>query len=126
MIGDLVFRLSLWLLLTANLSVGNLLIGLVISLLLPRSKTSGLRWKDWIQGLAQTLVAIPQAYAEAVELMVRPHDQETRVSEPVPPRRSEGLIFLDIFRITFTPKTIVINHHDGDRYDIHQLQRRQR
>jgi hypothetical protein len=36
----------------------------------------------------------------------------------VPPRRSQGLIFLDIFLITFTPKTIVLKYRDRARYEL--------
>jgi len=42
--------------------------------------------------------------------------------ERVRPRRTPGLVFLDIFIITFTPKTIVVKHHEEGGYEVHRLQ----
>ncbi|MDX2230280.1 MAG: cation:proton antiporter [Leptolyngbyaceae cyanobacterium bins.349] len=124
MIGQLILRLTLWFLLTANFSLTNIIIGIGIALLLPRQATSAESWQEWLRMLWKVLLAIPQAYMEAVELLFRPHVQEEVVMEQVPPWRSPGLIFLDIFLITFTPKTIVLNHHEDGFYEVHQVVRR--
>ena len=42
----------------------------------------------------------------------------------VKPNRTPGLIFLDIFLITFTPKTIVLNYRDDGWYTVHRIRRR--
>ncbi|MBF2079655.1 MAG: cation:proton antiporter [Synechococcales cyanobacterium T60_A2020_003] len=126
MIGilDLVLRLTIWFLLTADLSLTNILIGVAIALLLPRSYTAPGAFRDWLRTLWETVVAIPQAYQEAVEIMVRPHNYEDVTMERVKPRRTPGLIFLDIFLITFTPKTIVLKYHDEGWYEVHRVRRR--
>lgn len=128
MIGylNLILRLAIWFLLTANLSWANILIGVSIALLLPgRPKAPG-QLKDWMRALWETLVAIPQAYMEAFEMIVRPHRYEEVTMERVKPGRTPGLIFLDIFLITFTPKTIVLKYHENGWYQVHWVRRRRK
>jgi multicomponent Na+:H+ antiporter subunit E len=125
-IGHLILRLTIWFLLTANFSVANIIIGVAIALILPRSSTSPERLKDLLQGLWKIIVAVPQAYKEAFELILRPHNEEEIVMERVPGKRSPGLIFLDIFLITFTPKTTVLKYHDRGWYEVHHVRRRER
>ena len=74
--------------------------------------------------LGKIFQAIPQAYIEAVELMFRPHKHEDVVMEKVPLHRSPLLIFLDVFLITFTPKTIVLKYHQHGWYFVHRVRRR--
>jgi multicomponent Na+:H+ antiporter subunit E len=126
MIGHFILRMVIWLLLTANVSLTNILIGVAIALLLPRGYTSPEKLKDWLQVLVKTIVAIPVAYIEAFEIMFRPHKQEDMILERVKPKRSPSLIFLDIFIITFTPKTIVVNYREDALYEVHQIQRRKK
>jgi multicomponent Na+:H+ antiporter subunit E len=126
MIGNFILRLTIWFLLTANLSVVNILIGVAISLLLPQSYTSLERFKDLLWEIGKILMAIPQAYKEAIELILRPHTKEDIYLERVSSQRSPGLVFLDIFLITFTPKTTVLNYHDEGWYEIHRVSRRKR
>jgi multicomponent Na+:H+ antiporter subunit E len=125
MIGvlNLILRLVIWFLLTANLSVANIIIGICVALLLPRSYVALGALQDWLRVLGEIMVAIPQAYLEAFELIFRPHTQEHITMERVKPRRSPGLIFLDIFLITFTPKTIVLKYHEAGWYEVHRVQR---
>ncbi|MGB3207540.1 MAG: Na+/H+ antiporter subunit E [Crinalium sp.] len=124
MIGHLIFRLAIWFLLTANLSVANIIIGVTVALLLPRHYTSKEALKDWLKVLGKIVVAIPQAYIEAFEIIFRPHTQEDVIRERVQPRRTPGLIFLDIFLITFTPKTIVVKYDKDGWYEVHRVLRR--
>lgn len=124
MIGHLIFRLAIWFLLTANLSVANIIIGVAVALLLPRHYTSKEALKDWLKVLGKIVVAIPQAYIEAFEIIFRPHNQEDVIRERVQPRRTPGLIFLDIFLITFTPKTIVVKYDKDGWYEVHRVLRR--
>jgi multicomponent Na+:H+ antiporter subunit E len=77
-------------------------------------------------GLWETLVAIPQAYMEAFEIIFRPHNHEDVTMERVKAGRTPGLIFLDIFLITFTPKTIVLKYHEEGWYEVHWVRRRKK
>jgi len=128
MIGylDLLLRLTIWFLLTADLSLANIIIGVCVSLLIPRSYTKFAVLQDWLRVLWEIIVAIPQAYWEALEIMFRPHTEEEIVMERVKPKRTPGLIFLDIFVITFTPKTIVVKYHEDGWYEVHRIRRRRR
>jgi len=128
MIGylEIILRLVIWFLLTANLSVANIIIGVCVALLLPRSPAVPSVLKDWLRVLWEVIVAIPQAYLEAFELIFRPHKHEDVTLERVKPQRSPGLIFLDIFLITFTPKTIVLRYHEAGWYKVHWVRRRRK
>ncbi|NJL48748.1 MAG: cation:proton antiporter [Leptolyngbyaceae cyanobacterium SM2_5_2] len=121
---NILLRLAIWFLLTSDFSLANILIGISVALLLPRGVTSPGALKDWLRTLGEVLVAIPQAYGEALEIMVRPHAHEAVTLEQVKPRRTPSLIFLDIFLITFTPKTIVQRYHNDGWYEVHHIRRR--
>lgn len=124
--GEIILRLVIWFLLTANFSVANILIGISIALLLPRMSTSHTRLKELLWALGKIIVAIPQAYKEAIQLILQPHTEEEIVMERVRGRHSPGLIFLHIFLITFTPKTTVLKYHEDGWYEVHHVRRRQR
>ncbi|MDB9528822.1 Na+/H+ antiporter subunit E [Oscillatoria sp. CS-180] len=125
MIGylDLVLRLIIWFLLTSDLSPANIIIGICVAFLLPRNHTMTALLKDWIRVFWEILIAIPVAYMEAIEIIFRPHSEEDKVMERVKPKRTPGLIFLDIFLITFTPKTIVLKYHEDGWYEVHRIRR---
>lgn len=120
MIGylNLILRMVIWFFLTSDLSLPNILIGLIVALILPHNHRVRGALKDWLRALWELVVAIPIAYMEAFEMMFYPHEEEDVVMERVPPRRSQGLIFLDIFLITFTPKTIVLRYRDRGHYQL--------
>lgn len=126
MVGHLIFRLTIWFLLTANLSWLNILIGLSISLLLPRGYTNPETLKEWLSIFGKILWAIPLAYIEAFDLILRPHNDEDMVCEQVEKKRSHRLVFLDILLITFTPKTIVVKYHKEGWYEVHRVTRRKK
>ena len=121
---NIILRLTIWFLLTADFSVANILIGIAIAFLLPRGYTSPGKLKDWLRVLWEIIVAIPQAYIEAIQIMFFPHNEEEIVRRRVKPRRTPGLIFLDIFLITFTPKTIVTKYHEQGWYEVHRVRRK--
>ena len=127
---DLLLRLTIWFLLTADTSWPNIIMGVGISLILPafgpRSFIAPAVIKDWLQILWEVLVAIPKAYGEAFDMMFRPHRYEEITPEPSKPRRTPGLLFLDIFLITFTPKSIVVKHHEEGWHEVHWIRRRKR
>ena len=121
MIGHLIFRLSIWFLLTANVSLTNIIIGVIIALLLPRGKSSPEKLKSWLKVIIKIFVAIPVAFMEAFEIIFRPHNQEEIIMEKVKLNRSPLLVFIDIFLITFTPKTIVMKYHEEGWYEVHHI-----
>ena len=124
MVGHLTLRLTIWFLLTSDLSIANIIIGLIVAFLLPRSFPFSEKLKDWFTVLGQIIVAIPQAYIEAFEIIIRPHKYEDVIREKVSQNRSPRLIFLDIFLITFTPKTIVLKYNQDGWYEVHRVRPR--
>jgi multicomponent Na+:H+ antiporter subunit E len=120
-IANLSLRLTIWLLLTNDFGLLNCLIGVAIALLLPQGKTSPEKIKDWLEVCWQIIKAIPQAYLEAIQMMLSPHEQEDIERVRVKPQRTPGLVFLDIFLITFTPKTIVTKYDESGWYEVHQV-----
>lgn len=123
MIGQLILRLTIWFLLTADFSLANIAIGIIIAFLLPRSYAPPEPLREWLGVLRKIFMAIPIAYLEAVELIFRPHRHEDVIMEKVPNHRSPLLIFLDVFVITFTPKTIVVKYHEEGFYEVHLVRR---
>jgi multicomponent Na+:H+ antiporter subunit E len=121
---NLTLRLAIWFLLTADGSTANILIGILVALLLPLGHVGPGSPGDWLHALGEALTAIPRAYLEAFLLIVRPHREEEVAWERVKPQRTPGLIFLDIFLITFTPKTLVLKYHEDGWYEVHRLERR--
>jgi multicomponent Na+:H+ antiporter subunit E len=120
-------RLLIWFLLTGNLSWDNVAIGVAATLLLPRQASAPVQWRDWGRVLQEILLAIPRAYWEAFEMILKPHTVEEVVYKQTLPNRSRsaGLVFLDIFLITFTPKTIVLNCNAQGTYEVHVLKPRE-
>ena len=128
MIGhlNLILRLTIWFLLTSDFGVANIIIGVSVALLLPGRNKAPEALRDWLRVLGEVIVAIPQAYIEAFEIIFRPHKHEDVIMERVKPQRTPGLIFLDIFQITFTPKTIVLKYHEQGLYEVHRVRRRRK
>jgi multicomponent Na+:H+ antiporter subunit E len=121
---DLGLRLTIWFLLTANFSPANLLIGIVVALLIPRNSVPTSVWQDGLRIGREIIIAIPQAYWEAWQMIRHPHTEEVITREEVKPRRTPGLIFLDIFLITFTPKALVLKYDKAGWYEVHNVVRR--
>ena len=116
------FRLAVWCLLTADLSRLNLWIGLVVALLLPRARSRPLPLRELLRALGRSLLAVPKAYLEALRLMVGREPVEAEINEATTDGAIPLLVFLDVFRITLTPFTIVLGLEDGGRrYRIHAL-----
>jgi multicomponent Na+:H+ antiporter subunit E len=123
MIGHLILRLTIWFLLTADFRLPNIAIGFIIAFLLPRSYAPPEPLREWLGVFGKIFMAIPIAYLEAFELIFRPHRHEDVIMEKVPNHRSPLLIFLDVFVITFTPKTIVVKYHEEGFYEVHLVRR---
>jgi multicomponent Na+:H+ antiporter subunit E len=126
MVATLALRLGIWFLLTADLSFVNIVLGITIALLLPGKPKRPIALRDWLRAIGRFLVVLPQAYFEAVEIILFPHNEEAITLEPTEPRRAAGLVFWDIFLICFTPKSIVMNYHEAEGYQVHWVRRRSR
>ncbi len=121
MILHVTLRLTIWFLLTADLSAANIVMGVAIAVILPRGYQSTGTFREWIGIIKKIIVVIPQAYFEALHMILRPHTREEVTMRRVKTGRSPALIFLDIFLITFTPKTIALKYHKQGWYEVHRL-----
>lgn len=124
MIVHLLFRLAIWFLLTADLSPANIMIGIAIAFIIPHPKIKAKDIKQWLEVGKNFIIALPQAFIEAIEIMIFPHNYESLIREKVEAERPAILIFLDIFLITFTPKTIVLKYQEEGWYEVHKINRR--
>ena len=122
---NLVLTITIWLLITADLSWPNIILGVGIGLLLARMKSQqAVPLKKILSLLWDVVVAIPKAYIEAFEMILWPHQVERTTIMPGSSSRASEVVFLEIFLITFTPKTIVLDQRKGGGYDVHQVVRR--
>ncbi|MCP9848895.1 Na+/H+ antiporter subunit E [Cyanobium sp. Morenito 9A2] len=113
-------RLTLWCLLTSDLSPLNLGLGLAVALLLPHRRRT-LPLGAFLAALGQALVAIPQAYGEAFRLMLARQPLNGLVREPSQAEGSDLVIALEIFRLSVTPFTLVLGlESDGRHYRVHR------
>jgi multicomponent Na+:H+ antiporter subunit E len=110
-------RLLIWLLLSADLSTLNVLIGVMVALLLPMGRRHrALPPRLLLIALRDSLLAIPQAYAEALELLLRRRPWQERLERQAWSGQGASLlIFLEVFRITLTPLTIALGIEPGAR-----------
>lgn len=118
-------RLLVWLLLSADLSLVNVLIGVLVALLLPMARRRPLPLRQLLSALAASIAAIPQAYGEAA-LLLRggPGMVERLESQRFTGAGSALLVFLEVFRVTLTPLTIALGVEPGGRaFRIHRLER---
>lgn len=128
MIGHFLLRIIIWFLLTANFELSNIIIGIVVALSLPYIPLfkSTDKIQDLLKSLWQITIAIPQAYLEAFQLILHPHRQEEIVIERIKSERSPRLVFLDIFLITLTPKTVVLKYNENGWYEVHRVRRKKK
>lgn len=120
------FRLGLWLLLTADFGRFNLIVGLALAVALPRARSRLASPALLLRSLWAVLLSIPQAYAEAVSMMLRPHREERLTSLGGSGSSSSLVVFLEVFRITLTPLTIALGRRPDGSYLVHELGRRRR
>lgn len=117
-------RLLIWLLLTGDLDRVNVLIGVLVAVLLPMSRRSRrMPLRQLLLALRNSLVAIPQAFAEGLALL-RSGSTLTETLETQDFRNSGSalLIFLEVFRVTLTPFTIALGlDSEGRAFRVHRL-----
>ncbi|QEY31200.1 sodium:proton antiporter [Synechococcus sp. RSCCF101] len=104
----LAIRLLFWCLLTADVGPANLAIGLALAALLPRSRRPAPSPRALVHAFWDSLVAIPQAYAEAFALMAFPHHRASHEVQPLSGEHHPLIVFLEVFRVTLTPFTIAL------------------
>ena len=118
----LVFRLSIWCLLTSNLSLSNILFGTVVAILIPFGNFRKLKLNALIPEILLTLRLPFDMLKESIQLMLISDPVDKFVEEPVSTRARSGskyAEFLDLFRITFTPMSLVTQRKNDDEWRVH-------
>ena len=117
-------RLLIWLLLTGDPGRVNVLIGVLVAVLLPMSRRSRrLPLRQLLVALRDSLLAIPQAFAEGLVLLRSGRALSERLeSQRFRDSDSALLIFLEVFRVTLTPFTIALGlEAGGHAFRVHRL-----
>ena len=123
-------RLLLWILLTGDLRAFNLLIGLAVAVLLPRTHRHREPIRPLLRALGEATIAIPTAYGEAFALILAAGHEQSACTERIAARKATpAVIFLELLAITITPFTLVLDLHRVERpgrhpelrYRIHRL-----
>ncbi len=123
-ISQILFRLTIWCLLTSNFRFNNLIIGIIISIILPTVRLPNLNSYLIFTEIVKTLIAFPKAIQESLYLIFLRNKKEVFINQrsAVPENGSQFINFLDLFRITLTPLTLVTKRKDKETWRIHTIE----
>ena len=109
---EIIIRMMVWLLLTGQFTVENILIGLIISMALPPITKRSLQLKPLLALILNSPIVLAKAYSEAFTLILNGYqDRPSKESVTIPSefRKNQLLSFLWIVLLTITPRSIVVN-----------------
>lgn len=119
---NVALRVGIWMLLTQDPRTLNVLIGVAVALLLPLHPDRAVQLRELARAVGAVLAAVPQAFHQAVLLLTRRRPREGCGLVPGNGRRSDLLIFLEVFAITLTPFSICLGlDRAGRHYQVHTL-----
>jgi len=121
MMASVLIRLCFWLLLTADIGPANICIGLAAAVLIPKIPGKPVSGKVFIAVLLQCLRAVPVAYLQAADMVIRRHRFEYIEMHPVRFGFNPLVIFMEIFLVTFTPKTLVLDFDKHEHITVHHI-----
>lgn len=123
-LAQILFRLAVWSLLTANFKISNLIIGIVISVILPTVRLPNLKINLMITEFLKTIIAFPKAIQESLYLIFFRNKKEVFINQEssVPENGSQFINFLDLFRITLTPLSLVTKRKDKNNWRVHIIE----
>ena len=122
-LSQILFRLTIWCLLTSNFKLNNLIIGTIISVILPKERLPNLKISLMIKEFLKTIIAFPKAIQESLYLIFFQNKKETFITQKssVPINGSQFINFLDLFRITLTPLSLVTKRENQDNWRVHVI-----
>ena len=125
-ISQILFRLLIWCLLTSNFRISNLIIGITISVILPNVRLPNLNLSFMAIELLKTIIAFPKSIKESVDLIFLKNKEEVFVNQrsSVEEDGSQFINFLDLFRITLTPLSLVTRRKDRKSWRVHTIRNR--
>ena len=123
-ISQILFRLTIWCLLTSNFRFNNLIIGIIISIILPTVRLPNLNIYLMFTEIVKTLIVFPKAIQESLYLIFLRNKKEVFINQrsAVPENGSQFINFLDLFRITLTPLTLVTKRKDKETWRVHTIE----
>lgn len=125
-LSQILFRLLIWCLLTSNFRISNLIIGITISVILPNVRLPNLNLSFMAIELLKTIIAFPISIKESVDLIFLKNKEEVFVNQrsSVEEDGSQFVNFLDLFRITLTPLSLVTRRKDRKSWRVHTIRNR--
>ena len=125
-LSQILFRLLIWCLLTSNFRISNLIIGITISVILPNVRLPNLNLSFMAIDLLKTIIAFPKSIKESVDLIFLKNKEEVFVNQrsSVEEDGSQFVNFLDLFRITLTPLSLVTRRKDRKSWRVHTIKNR--
>ena len=125
-LSQILFRLLIWCLLTSNFRISNLIIGITISVILPNVRLPNLNLSFMAIELLKTIIAFPKSIQESIDLIFLKNKEEVFVNQrsSVEEDGSQFVNFLDLFRITLTPLSLVTRRKDRKSWRVHTIRNR--
>ena len=125
-LSQILFRLLIWCLLTSNFRISNLIIGITISVILPNVRLPNLNLSFMAIELLKTIIAFPKSIKESVDLIFLKNKEKVFVNQrsSVEEDGSQFVNFLDLFRITLTPLSLVTRRKDRKSWRVHTIRNR--
>ncbi len=124
MSGPAALAFGIWMLLTADFSLSNALLGLIGSLLAARFFRYRFTVRQLLYLMLSFVVRTFQAVGEAVLLILLPHRCEQFRACRLHHARNPWAVFTQVLILTFTPKTLVTRPLDRNTVEVHELKRR--
>lgn len=123
-LSQILFRLTIWCLLTSNFKINNLIIGSIISVVLPKERLPNLKISSMIKEFLKTVIAFPKAIQESLYLIFFQNKKEAFIKQKSSVSRngSQFINFLDLFRITLTPLSLVTKREDDNNWRVHIIE----
>ena len=118
------FRSTVWCLITSNFKVENIIIGIFLSAILPKGKIPNLKISLLLKEILKTLISFPKAVQESFYLIFLIRKKELFINQRSAVSQNENnfVNFLDLFRITLTPLTLVTKRFDQDFWRVHIIE----
>jgi hypothetical protein len=119
------FKLLCWFLITGSLQTANLILGLILCVILPPGPYKNLKIKALLPEIFNSLSLPFLMIKESFELMLIRNPKDLFVEEEASYHTREGSVFagfLDLFRITFTPMSLVTRRLSRSQWRVHVVQ----
>ena len=125
MSGPILLAFGIWMLLTADFTWPNALVGLagaIVVSLLPKHRFSA--WQ-LISFILSALIRLPQAVWETCQVVLQPHRHERTTSQRFFQADNPWAVFCQTLIICFTPRSLVISEQKREKVEVHTLERRE-